>query len=112
VTFFIKFLGSHKFIEDWFLLKLLFSNVTKEIGPIFLRFYGIFVCFYLSVKGFIFVLLFWVNSEIELLLLDITEDLILQFDLTLDFIIVELSRFYLLLELRVTLNFTLLAKPR
>jgi hypothetical protein len=90
----------------------LFYKVTKDIGPIFFRFYGSFVGFYLSVRGFIFVLLFWVNNEIELLLPDITEDLILEFDLTLDFIIVELSRFYLLLELRVTLNFTLLAKPR
>jgi hypothetical protein len=50
--------------------------------------------------------------EVELLLVIKVEDFMLELDLTLDLIKQELSRFYLLLEFKVTLNFTLLANPR
>lgn len=87
-------------------------KVTNEIGPTLLRFYVTLVAvvgFYcLSVNGFVFEL--WM--EVELLLVIKVEDFMLELDLTLDLIKQELSRFYLLLEFKVTLNFTLLANPR
>jgi hypothetical protein len=51
------------------------------------------------------------SIEVELRLVIIVEDFIVAFDLTLDFM-KELSRFYLLEEFNVTLNFVLFTKPK